>query len=758
MKDIAEKFEEEFENCTKLWQTTLDAISQSIFLIDLNHKILQCNRATLDILGKSSYSEINGHSCWELVHRTSGPVEWCPVRRMRQTGQREATIQMINDKRVEISADPVFNDKGEIIGAVHIITDITARKEAEEKLKVSEEKYKNMINNLMDIIIILDLKGNFQYISPQVYEVSGFKPEEIIGKNGFKLIHPDDVRKAAEVLKEALKHKKRIYIEYRTLHKEGHYIDVSASGRIVNIDGEDRIFAIVRDTTDQKISEKKLKQSEEKYRHLFENSPYYIILLNQNWDILDCNISTENIFKYPKQELIGRNIVDIPLIESEKIEFLRKRADFLFKGGKLNYIEMKVPRKDGALIWVKSKASLIKIGDQLLLHIIGEDITNQKLTELKQKESEDKYRYLIENALEGVWVIDSKADTVLVNPSMAKILGYFVEEMIGKSVFSFMDEDQIKNTKLHLEKRKEGISEERDAILIHKNGDKVFLRIRATPIFDDKGNYEGTFAFLTDITERKLSEEKLKTTEMRLRSLIEQTTDAVFCYEFIPPIPINLPIEQQVKLMYNCVLVDCNLVCAQSYGANRVEDVIGRKLTDLFGITPSSLDKLFRDVIDGGYRIVDGVGIEKAPDGQDRYFFNNGYGVIEDGKLVRIWGTFRDITDRIKAEQKLKESEENFRTIAEQAFMGILIIQDEKVEYVNNALLQIFEYTYEDIRNWVKDDLLKIIHHDDLQFLREYRQKLRADDPNVKPYYSYRAFTKSGKLKWIDQFSKPIFY
>lgn len=363
LKDIIEKIELDLRNSTKLWQTILDAMSQSIFLIDLNHKILQCNRATLDILEKSSYSEIIGHSCWELVHGTSGPIEWCPVKRMRQTGQKTATIQMIKDKWVEISADPVFNDQREITGAVHVITDISARKEAEVKLKASEEKYKNIINNLMDIIIILDLKGNFQYISPQVYEISGFKPEEIIGKNGFKLMHPDDIRKAAEVLKEALEHKKRIYIEYRTLHKDGYYIDVSASGRIVNIDGEDRIFAIVRNITDQK-----------------------------------------------------------------------------------------------------------------------------------------------------------------------------------------------------------------------------------------------------------------------------------------------------------------------------------------------------------------------------------------------------------RAEQKLKESEENFRTIAEQAFMGILIIQDDKVEYINNALLQIFEYTYEDIHNWVKDDLLKIIHHDDLQFLREYRQKLRANDPNIKPYYSYRVFTKYGKLKWIDQFSKPITY
>ena len=126
----------------------------------------------------------------------------------------------------------------------------------------------------------------------------------------------------------------------------------------------------------------------------------------------------------------------------------------------------------------------------------------------------------------------------------------------------------------------------------------------------------------------KESETKLKKTEQRFRSLIEQTTDAVFCYEYNPSIPISLPLDEQVKRLYDGVLVDCNLICARAYGADRVEDVIGRKLTDLFGTVPKSLNKLFRDMIEGGYHIVDGVGIEKLPNGEERYFLNNGHSVI----------------------------------------------------------------------------------------------------------------------------------
>ncbi len=104
--------------------------------------------------------------------------------------------------------------------------------------------YKNIISNLMDIIIVLDLKGNFLYVSPQIYTISGFKQEELLSKSGFKFMQPDDIKKAVDVLKEAIKRGNIVYIEYRTIYKKGHYIDVAANGRIVNMEGEDRTIEI----------------------------------------------------------------------------------------------------------------------------------------------------------------------------------------------------------------------------------------------------------------------------------------------------------------------------------------------------------------------------------------------------------------------------------------------------------------------------------------------------------------------------------
>jgi len=124
------------------WRTTLDAIKDAISLIDVEGKIVRCNRAMAAFLGKP-FPEILGQKCWKLVYGTSEPIEGCPVVRMKETLKKETMILPIDERVFEVTADPIFDDSGGLSGGVHIISDITDRKRAEEELKKS---YKEILS------------------------------------------------------------------------------------------------------------------------------------------------------------------------------------------------------------------------------------------------------------------------------------------------------------------------------------------------------------------------------------------------------------------------------------------------------------------------------------------------------------------------------------------------------------------------------------------------------------------------------------
>ncbi|MFW9827984.1 MAG: PAS domain S-box protein [Candidatus Thorarchaeota archaeon] len=735
------KFETKFKNIDNLWQIALDAMNDAVFLIDNSKKILKCNKAILNFLGKSSYDEIIGYSCAELIHSTEEQIDWCPLRKMWETQRRESTTQKLNNKWVEISVEPIFDANGEVIGAVHIISDISVQKKAEEAQKESEQQYLTILNSLNDAMHVIDrdLKIVFQNPAMNQWLTKLKLKSENIGKNileAFPFLNYEKVRK-----------------EYEQVFKEGELL-------------------ITREAT----------------------------------RLLDRNVFTETL--------------KIPIISEGEVNFI--------------------------------------------ITILRDSTDNEEAKE-KLRASEKKYRYLIENALEGVWVIDSKANTILVNPAMANILGYSADEMIGKSLYSFLDETQKEITKTHLKKRKKGIAEERDAEFLHRNGNKVYLRIRATPIFDKNGEYEGTFAFLADISQRKIVEQKLKDSEEKFRKIFESIPIGMTLYEYQPDEKLivrehnpaaekilkvdksqflNKTIEEVFPSLIETDIPDRYKMLAKEGGTCKWDEFVyeddkiqGAYEVVAFQTTPGFMATSFNDITkriiaekmikesEEKYRLISEntddlivvydenrkveylnaeshsrvlgydsnkffnksfrdslvhqndkeMADKSAIEGLDRGIFqyqfrlkhkNQNYLWFEvTGKIFldsygneKILCVSRNINDIKVAEEKIIESEENFRTMAEQAFIGMLIIQDDIVVYINKALLQIFDFTLEEVKGWKKSQLIKQIFPEDLQYLREYRKRLRNEELDLKPYYSYRVFTKYGNIKWIDQFSRPIIY
>ncbi len=250
----------------------------------------------------------------------------------------------------------------------------------------------------------IDSDGTFIYCSPQTFKLFGFQPEELIGLNAFNFIHPEDLPKIIKKLEESINKGELRSAVYRTRHKDGHYILVSAKGGVFKQNGNFRFIGVIREIEEQKKFDEKireyilkyedlekdlenkyrekiltLKDSDKKFRHLFQTSPNAIIISNFGGTIIDCNYATYKLFKYKKEDLVGKKFLQLMTLPSSTLSILQNVYDQLIQGQDVEQSEIQGYNKEGKLIWVCYTASLIRLHDEILIQFIAQDITEKKL-------------------------------------------------------------------------------------------------------------------------------------------------------------------------------------------------------------------------------------------------------------------------------------------------------------------------------------------------------------------------------------------
>jgi len=167
IRDISDRqaVTQALEAAANKWRTTFDAIGDAVCLLNRNNEILQCNQAMSD-LAMRPFGEIIGHHCWEVVHNRSSPIDGCPFGRMMQSRQRETIILPRENCWFKAAVDPILDDDGNLSGAVHVITDITSVKKAEEAQRERELFLASIFNSIQDGITILDLDLNIVQVNP----------------------------------------------------------------------------------------------------------------------------------------------------------------------------------------------------------------------------------------------------------------------------------------------------------------------------------------------------------------------------------------------------------------------------------------------------------------------------------------------------------------------------------------------------------------------------------------------------------------
>ncbi len=314
-------------------------------------------------------------------------------------------------------------------------------------------------------------------------------------------------------------------IEVRLKHKDGHYLWVETNGKLFidEVKGN-KIIVISRDISKRKTAEQKLKESEEKYRQLFENSPNMIVLLDSIGKIIDINKIALNFMNFNKNDLIGKNFRDLQFIPVNQLIVLEEKYRELFTQGSFSPIELQGYDKDKRVVWIKLHAILIKLESKTLIQLIIEDITEQNKIEYQLKESEEKYRMITEQLLIGVAIIQDNVFQY-VSQRYAEIGGFSVEEMINWQPGEFINTVYPKDREIVMEQSIKKQHGDEDVITqytfraLTKTSEIIWVELYSKTI-----TYEGRPAVLItliDITSSKQAELKLKKSEEKYREAYE---------------------------------------------------------------------------------------------------------------------------------------------------------------------------------------------------------------------------------------------
>jgi PAS domain S-box-containing protein len=363
-------------------------------------------------------------------------------------------------------------------------------------------------------------------------------------------------------------------------------------------------------------------------------------------------------------------------------------------------------------------------------------------------------RYIVETSNEGVWIVDENMNTRFVSPRMAQMLGFAPEEIQNASIFDFIFEEDKPEFLRKLERRRNGIREEFDFRYKKKDGSALWAHVSTNPLLDESGKFVGAVGMFTDITERRKYQERLERSEERYRAFIEQSSEAIWRFEIDEPFEINLPVEEQIELIYkHAYLAECNVMMARQYGFESADELEGVRLSELLVSEDPKNYEFLKAFVESGYRLTGAESHEKDRQGNDRYFLNSLVGFVENGRAVRAWGTQRDITEQKLVEQTLRESEERYRALVEASAQTVWTADaDDQMGGFARRFSQLIGKPFDEIS---RRDLLNSIHPEDQVYLQKVRNRI-AKQPAAYEV-EFRLRRENAPYRYYNLRGVPIF-
>jgi PAS domain S-box-containing protein len=646
-QDVSERKrnQEALRSSQEYSQNIISSSLDMIVAVDLDRNIVEFNKAAEKTFGYKKEEVLGKHiDILYADHAISTSVN------KTMEGDGQGVMQIFNRRKngevfpALLSSAVLKNARGEKIGFMGVSRDITDVRKAEGALKAAQEYAQNIVDSSLDMIIAADKDQNIMEFNHAAEETFGYTAQEIIGKPISVLYRDQD--ESASIHAKTIENGTCIQ-EVVNCRKNGEVFQSLLSASVLkNAEGTAiGMMGVSRDITQVKRAQEALRESEERYRAIVNLMPDPILVHTAGKMTFVNSAAVKAFAAESPDELIGKDLLD--LVHPDCRIVVGERVQKMKANEKISMLEEKFVRLDGTVLEAEISAVPFIWQGVTAVQIILRDLAERKRADQTIRASETKYRTLFENVLDGVYQTTPEGEILTTNPAFAQMLGY---ESEAELLLINVDEIYANGTdrKKYLEAlEKEGRMMNAELTLKRKDGKCINVLENARVVRNKYGEvlfFEGT---IRDITELKLTQVALKKSEERFRAFAKYSFESIWAVECEPPISADLPVEEAVtQFVDTAYFSECNDLFARGHGFRGANEMIGTQLKEVVGQSEVLDLPMIKRMIASGYLVENLETHELDKDGSDKYYLNNIVGILERGKVVRVWGSQLDITEQ----------------------------------------------------------------------------------------------------------------
>ena len=675
-----------------IYRRLFDNCGMGVVVLDPDHRFVEANLASCRMLGRT-IDELRELTVSEVIYTddlelfqdmlrntcsTEGDSPKTEIRLVRKSGE---------DLWASVYTSVMRNGEGDLECLVVHVEDISDQKRAAADLKLREERYEELVENVNDVIYSIDENGIVTFISRAVERVYGYTPYEIQGRQFVEFLHSEDLPEVIESFAQYARGIDQSPDEYRVIAKSGAVRWCSDDSRANIVDGKFKgVRGVLRDITERKHAEEGLRSAEEKYRQLVERISEVVYEADSEGFVTSMWASDDTAFGYSLADAQGMHFSefahpdDLPKAE----EYHRAIA----AGEEVRPLECRIITKSGEIQWA-NVASSRRFKDGVYQGSGGmvRDITDRKSAELELAASERKFKDLVEQAGIAIVIDDEDGNFSYCNERFAMLFGYTPDEIREQSISRLVHPDDLETVLKRHRNRYAGIDVETryEFAGIKKNGSTIYLELYAFALMEGD-TVVGTRSYMWDVTDRRTAEIALWQSEERFHLAVRGSNDGLW----------DWPDMNSDKLWW----------------APRTFEILGYEAGE-FQPTDSVFAEMFHpdDKERGRQMLRDHLRDRKIYDmehrlrmksGEYRWFLTRGQALWDSmGRPVRMAGSIRDITSVKQAEEALQESEAKYHQLFTTETDAIMLFDADTLKYidVNDAAIRLYGYSKDEFMN-----------------------------------------------------------